>query len=159
MSQNLIEVAFTAEQLARIDAVLGELETLCAPLIALTPGQRRELNKMGDKSEAFCRQATATVLQYRELLPRNFDVDGMAADLTAIDVLRPRLLRLERLRQRALDTTTALGSDLMVNALEGYGMLKIVGRGEGLDAARKTLGARFSRGPRRKPSEAAAEPA
>ena len=39
----------------------------------------------------------------------------------------------------------ALGSDLMVNALEGYAFLKIAGKGEGLDALRKMMSARFDR--------------
>lgn len=58
--------------------------------------------------------------------------------------LRPRLVRLTRLFERANDTHMALGSDLMSNALEGYAFLKISGKGEGLGGLRKTLSARFN---------------
>ncbi|CAJ0693770.1 hypothetical protein R82526_04045 [Ralstonia mannitolilytica] len=42
----------------------------------------------------------------------------------------------------------------MSAALEGYTYLKVAGKGEGLEGARRTLSARFSRGPRTSKSEA-----
>ena len=39
----------------------------------------------------------------------------------------------------------ALGSDAMVTALEGYAMLKVLGKGSGLDALRRDMAGRFSR--------------
>lgn len=57
-------------------------------------------------------------------------------------------MRLGRLHQRSNDTEMAIGSDLMTNALEGYAVFKVAGKGQGLDNARKALSARFARGPR-----------
>ncbi len=62
--------------------------------------------------------------------------------------MRPRLVRMGKLSQRGDDTEMAVGSDLMTNALEGYAVLKVAGKGQGLDEARKALAARFARGPR-----------
>lgn len=56
MSQNLLSLQFTDQQLAAIDAALTSLESALSGLIALTPDQRRAMTKMGPKSEAFCRQ-------------------------------------------------------------------------------------------------------
>lgn len=56
-----------------------------------------------------------------------------------------------RLSERVQDSEMVLGSDLMTNALEGYAFLKIAGKGEGLDALRQMLSARFNRGPVRSP--------
>jgi len=42
----------------------------------------------------------------------------------------------------------AVGSDLMTNALEGYAVLKVTGKGQGVDDLRKMLATRFARGPR-----------
>jgi hypothetical protein len=42
----------------------------------------------------------------------------------------------------------AVSSDLMSNALEGYAVLKVTGKGQGLDELRKMLATRFARGPR-----------
>ena len=148
MSQNLINLDLAAGQLASLDETLMALEANLAGLIALTPEQRRDLTKMGDKSEAFCRQAVDVFRQHPDVLPRNFDLDGFTRDLAALDALRPRLLRIQRVLQRCQDTEMALGSDLMTNALEGYAVLKVAGKGEGLDAMRRMLSARFYRAAR-----------
>ncbi len=69
-------------------------------------------------------------------------------DLTALDALGPRMMRITKLQQRLVDTEMALGSDLMVAAYEGYAYLKVAGKGEGLDQLRKMMGERFNHGPR-----------
>src|SRR5688572_15523496 len=58
MTQNLITLDVTDADWTDIDAALLVLETkLGAKLLDLTVEQRSELTKMGDKSEAFARQA------------------------------------------------------------------------------------------------------
>jgi hypothetical protein len=74
--------------------------------------------------------------------------DAMA-DLTALEQLRPRMIRLSRLSERASDTDVALGSDVMTVALLGYSLLKLSGRAEGLGPLRQELGVRFSKASRR----------
>lgn len=145
MSQNLISMDLSAEQWAAVDAALATLETNLAGLIALPAGQRSRLIKMGDKSETFCRQAVAVMGENPAVLPRNLDLDEVRRDLATHDALRPRLMRLERLFEKANDTDTALGSDVMTAALEGYAFLKIAGKGEGLESLRRTLSERFNR--------------
>jgi len=54
----------------------------------------------------------------------------------------------------------AVGSDLMTNALEGYAVLKVTGKGQGVDDLRKMLATRFARGARSPSTPVApAEPA
>jgi len=54
----------------------------------------------------------------------------------------------------------AVGSDLMTNELEGYAVLKVTGKGQGVDDLRKMLAARFARSSRTSAVPAApAEPA
>jgi hypothetical protein len=60
--------------------------------------------------------------------------------------------RLRRLVSQLDDTLLALGSDVMVTTLEGYGQLKLSGAAHGLDDLRKEVGARWARG-RRKPDD------
>lgn len=100
---------------------------------------------MGDKSEAFCRHAVVAFSENPDVLPRNFDLDGFRSDLATLDALRPILGRVGRLYQHMVDTEMALGSDLMSNALEGYAVLKVAGKGQGLDHMREALAARFTR--------------
>ncbi|WP_254422870.1 hypothetical protein [Rhodanobacter sp. B05] len=103
---------------------------------------------MGDKSEAFCRKADAVFGENLGILPANFDLAAYRRDLATLDALRPRLARLSKLSQRGDDTQMAVGSDLMTNALEGYAVLKVTGKGQGVDDLRKMLATRFARGPR-----------
>ena len=155
MSQNRIALQFDVDRLNSLDAIITALEGQLTDLIGLSPDERRELTKMGDKSEAFCRQAVTVLSDNAQVLPRNFDVDAYRADLAALDALRPRLARVQRLYERMADSEMALGSDLMVASLEGCALLKVAGRGEGLDALRQSLGVRFDRKRRREPEPAA----
>ncbi|MFC3551123.1 hypothetical protein ACFOLC_08825 [Lysobacter cavernae] len=148
MSQNLLSLTLTGDQLMAIDQALAALETQLAGLISLDGDERRSLARMGDKSEAFCRQALNVLAQNPQVVPPSLDLAEAQADLAAIDVLRPRLQRLQRLTERANDTEIALGSDVMSCALEGYALLKVSGRNQGLEGLRKELSSRFAKAPR-----------
>ncbi len=76
MSQNLIAIALSNEDLAALDAALTTVEEKLAGLIELSVEQRRNLSKMGDKSEAFCRQALVLLAENRQLLPPGLDLRG-----------------------------------------------------------------------------------
>jgi hypothetical protein len=154
MTQNIVSLNLTDDQLQAVDAALTELETKLGGLIALSVPQKRSLRKMGEKSEAFCRQAMRLLAQNPELVPANVVAAGPVQDLATLDRLRPRLLRLTRLAERATDTDIALGSDVMVASLQVYGQLKLTGASEGLQSLRRDLGMRFAR--TSKPEEAKA---
>ena len=157
--QNIATLNLTDTQLTAIDAALTELETQFAGLIAIGPAQRMTLKKMGPKSEAFCRQTLHVLEQNPQIVPPNIGLPDAAADLKAIDQLRPRMVRLAKLSERSSDTNVALGSDVMAAALEGYNLLKRSGKSEGLDSLCKDLGARFAKSPRQAaPAQAPAEP-
>ncbi|MCY7354736.1 MAG: hypothetical protein LH470_06605 [Lysobacter sp.] len=47
--------------------------------------------------------------------------------------------------ERADDSEVALGSDVMSLALEGYALLKVAGKNQGLELLRKELGSRFTK--------------
>ncbi|GAB3514350.1 hypothetical protein [Pseudoxanthomonas daejeonensis] len=148
MTQNLIDLELSAQSLAAIDAALATLEIELTPLLGLDPESRRGLTKMGDKSEAFCRQAVVAFSQNADVLPRNFDLPAYQRDLATLDALRPRRQRLDRLQELLEDSEMAVGSDLMTASLEGYAVLKVAGKGTGLDGLRQMLSARFNRGRR-----------
>lgn len=157
MAQNLMSLALSADDLDAVDAALSALEARLTGLVALQPDERRGLTKMGDKSEAFCRQTLTVLEQNPQVIPPSFDLAEARADLAAVDVLRPRLARLQRLTERAGDSEMALGSDVMNAALEGYALLKVSGRNQGLEALRQALSARFGKtGRRAEPSPPAA---
>jgi hypothetical protein len=145
VSQNLISLTLSDEQLSAVDAALGTLEEAFTGLIALNVDERRSLNRMGAKSEQFCRQTLNILGLNPQIIPPSIRVADAQADLVALDRLRPRLQRMQRMIERAEDSEIALGSDVMSLALEGYALLKVAGKNQGLEALRKELSSRFSK--------------
>jgi hypothetical protein len=156
MTQNMISLNLTDADLTGIDEALAVLEQRLAPLVGLTPDERRGLVKMGEKSETFCRETLVVLAQNPRLLPPSFDLAEARNDLAQLDHLRPCAARLRRLLEKIDDSETALGSDVMTAALEGYALLKVSGKGAGLDALRQGMSARFARKSRIKAVAAAA---
>ncbi|OAI20544.1 MULTISPECIES: hypothetical protein [Methylomonas] len=150
MNQNLISINFTDSALAEIDAALSVLENHFAGFLSLSPDERRNLAKMGDKTEAFCRQTLIVSGQNRQALPPSLDMGEAVADLTALDQLRPRLHRLRELMTRGDDTDMALGSDIYSFCLDAYASLKIAGKGAALETLREAMSVRFNRGAKAK---------
>ena len=143
--QNLVSIQYTEEELAQMDAALNTLRVLFSRMIALQPDERRELTKLGPKSQAFCDQALAVLLANPQIVPPSLNLAEAQVDKRTLDQLRPRLLVLRQLLERADDTEMALGSDLMSVARDGYALLEVAGKDAALKAARKELSARYAR--------------
>ncbi|MGZ0077593.1 hypothetical protein [Methylomonas sp. TEB] len=155
MSQNLLSLTFTDAALAEIDAALNTLETHFAGFVSLSPDQRRNILKMGDKTEAFCRQTMLLAAQNAQAIPPNLNMPEAQADMTSLDQLRPRLHRLRDLQARGDDTDMALGSDIYSFCLDAYASLKIAGKGAALETLRQAMAVRFNRGAKNKVEPAA----
>ena len=143
MTQNLISLDLGVDDIAAIDKALEILEARLDRFVVLTPDQIRHLNKMGDKSEAFCRQAAVVLEENPQLIPPGFSVAELRQDITDLDLMRPRFLRLRELLEKVDSTEMALGSDIINAALEGYGYMKMGGKSAGLDGLREGMNARF----------------
>jgi hypothetical protein len=148
VSQNLVSITFSETQLAAVNKALTDLETELSALIALDVSRRRKLMRMGDKSETFCRQTINVLKQNPQVVPPSVNVAEANADLLALDQLRPFMQRLTRLAERSSDTEIALGSDAMTVALQGYALLKVAGKNQGLEGLRRDLGTRFAKATR-----------
>ena len=145
MPTDRISLTLPAAKLTAVDNALSALESALTDLVALEPAQRRRLPRMGGKSEAFCRQTLSVVAQNPQVVNPSLGLPAAQADLAALDQLRPRRQRLQKLQERMMDTETLLGSDVMSTALEAYGLLKISGKSQGLSALRAGLSSRFKR--------------
>jgi len=145
MSQNLVSLNITPGDLTAITATLDTLEQKLAGLAELSVDDRRSLSKMGDKSEAFCRQTLVVLAQNQQIIPPGLGLAEGEGDLRALDQLRPIFARLRALVAKADDTEMALGSDIMSVALEGYAIARALGKGAGLDALREATETRFGR--------------
>lgn len=147
MTQNLVSLDFSADDITAIDRALDTLEAKFARFVVLTPDEIRHLTKMGDKSEAFCRQAAVVLEDNPKLIPPGFSVAELRQDVTDLDLMRPRFLRLRELLAKADSTEMALGSDIINAALEGYGYMKMGGKSAGLDGLKASMSVRYARRP------------
>ena len=153
MRQNIASLVIDAETLKAIDGTLATLEKLLEDFIELSAEQRRELLKLGPKSEVFCRETISVMERSPGALPADFDMDAVREDREALDQVRPILSRLRMLVTLAEDTEMALGSDLYKAALEGYRFARAGGKGAMLDELKAQANPRFgNQGRRRKPS-------
>lgn len=153
MSQNLISLSLTGADYDEIDSAIAVLETKLTGLISLDTSERRSLSKMGEKSEAFCRGTLVVMKENPQLIPSSVGLADAINDMAQLDALRPRATRIRQLLGRIDDSEMALGSDMMTTSLEGYALLKVLGKGSGLDGLRSNMAARFSRkAPAAKPS-------
>lgn len=147
-----ISLSLPATKLTAVDNAIAALEAALTDLVALDPAQRKRMPKMGGKSEAFCRQALSVIAQNPQIANPSLALGSAQADLAALDLLRPRRQRLQRLMERMQDTETLLGADVMSTALEAYALLKVSGKSQGLAALRAGLGARFKGQGKRQPA-------
>ena len=154
-----ISLTLAPATLTAVDNALTALETALTQLVAMEPTERKRLPKMGGKSEAFCRQTLSVVALNPQVVNPSLGLAGAQADLAALDALRPRRQRMQKLVERMQDTETLLGSDVMGTALEAYGLLKVSGKSQGLSALRAGLSTRFKGGSAAKRLRAANDPA
>jgi hypothetical protein len=145
MSQNMISLTYTNEQLQGIDQMLENMEFVLSGFVALDGAERRGISRMGSKSEQFCRQTLSLLAENAQIVPASMPLAEALSDLATLDALRPRLVRLRALYEKGEDTETALGSDVMAFCLEGYALLKVAGKNQGLEDMRKGLSGRFAR--------------
>ena len=78
----------------------------------------------------------------------------MEDDLAAYATLQGRVLRIREVLAKMDDTQTAIGSDIMVAASEGYALMKLFGKAEGLSELQQAM--RVRRPGRRRKGDAAA---
>lgn len=145
MSQNIISLTTLLADLPEIDAALATLEAKFSDFASLDGEERQALNKMGNKSEVFCRQVITLLGQHPSVVPPSLDVAEAQRDLANLDGLRPRLMRLNKLLRLAEDTEMALGSDVMCASTDGYRFLNLAGQGQGLEELLKEVSVRWQK--------------
>jgi hypothetical protein len=144
-TQKLATLALSAEQYSAIDAHQSELETHFTGLVSLTAEQKKLARTMGLRSEAFCRRVLEVMQQNPHLLPPKVQLADALSDLAQFERLRPRVERMTKLQERAIDTLFGLGSNVFRVALECYNQLRRFGDNEGLKQACIELGGMFVR--------------
>lgn len=93
--------------------------------------------RLGSRQESFCRETLMRVLQNPQLDAS--DLSDASEVLRALDQLRPRLTRLQRLGERASHAHSALSEHVIMCGLLGYGLLEAAGRHQGLESLREAM--------------------
>jgi hypothetical protein len=109
-----IAVTISEADLADIQEALGTLEAKLMPhLKTLTPQERVELPKMGDKTVSFVTKALEYGQTHKDLVPAYLDLPALAVDVKAVQQLR-------NLSQMLTPINDALDDSLMLSGSEAY---------------------------------------
>lgn len=95
--------------------------------------------RLGGEAERFCREALMRLLANPQLDAEGMGLADSGEVLRALDQLRPRLVRLQRLGERASHAHSALSQSLLVASMLAYRMLESADRHEGLEQLHNRL--------------------
>jgi hypothetical protein len=139
--------------LTQVQTKIDEAKTLLASyLLALTPAERHELPKMGEKTIAFVEKAYDFARQNPALVPPYLDVDAFGVDFSDAHGLWTLLNTVEQLEEGIGDTEMIAGSEAYQSALVFYNSVKMAASQDipGAKAVYEELKTRFpQRGGRR----------
>jgi len=127
MSQeNLISTTIPAETLADILAKVNALNASLANylLFNLTPSDRLEISKMGDKTIAFVQKSLEYAQMNPTLVPVYLDVPEAKKDLALVQDLNTVLKQISTLQRAIEDTAMVAGSEAYNAALVFYNSVK-----------------------------------
>lgn len=133
-----------ADQKAVTDALDAARQKLPF-LIDLSPDERRNLPRMGNKTRAFVERALEVAKGNQDILPRGFSLEEFERDVTLLRAMYPIARTIGQLNEFVDDTMLALGSDAYTAALLVYQAGKMSGKGAAMDAELDALAARFAR--------------
>ena len=140
------------EESAQIEGAIQTLATVLEPkLLTLTPDERKELPKMGDKTVAFVEKAVEYGEEYPQYIPDFIDVPEAKADFDAVKDIRNYFNQILRLSTEMEDSMLIAGSEAYSSALSIYKVLKnAASMGQpGAEQAAEELAKRFPRGKRK----------
>jgi hypothetical protein len=147
MSQrNLIEVRIPEADLAEIWTAVATLKDKLLPrLQTLSPQERHEIPKMGDKTVAFVQKAHDYAKANPTLTPAYLDVAAMGVDLGATKQLHEILQPLTMVTEALSDSVTLSGSEAYQGALVFYTNIKAAAKSKvaGASVIYDDLSARF----------------
>jgi hypothetical protein len=112
--------------LTQVQTKINEAAALLAPyLLALTPAERHELPKMGEKTIGFVEKAYDFARQNPALVPPYLDVEAFGVDFSDAHGLWTLLNTVQQLEQSIDDTEMTAGSEAYQAALVFYKSVKM----------------------------------
>src|SRR5574344_1382851 len=154
--ENLISISFTEEELQQIDSHLTALEGLLkGKCITLTPEQRKEYGRLGDKTENWVKKVVDYTTSQPDLTPAFINKVELDIDYDARQDLMPRLNRLNAINDMVDDTALLIGFDLYQTSRSYYKNAKLLAdqNVSGAKSVFDNLSAQFPGRPTKKESE------
>ncbi len=126
MSQkNLVSFDISEADLAEIKSCVTTLQTKLLPLLkTLSPEERQEMPKMGDKTVSFVQKTLEYCNQNPDLVPPFISTDELAVDVAAVETIRSIYQPLLQITESLSDTMTLSGSEAYSTALMFYSAVK-----------------------------------
>jgi hypothetical protein len=152
MKDNKHAQAIPQEVLTQAQAKINEAAALLAPyFVALTPAERHELPKMGEKTISFVEKAYDFAKQNPNLVPLYLDMAAFGVDFGDAHGLWTLVNSVRQLEENAGDTEMTAGSEAYQAALMFYKSVKMAAAQDipGAKAVYEELRTRFPGGKRK----------
>ena len=152
-NENLISTSFTPEE---IKEAIGHVNAILAlfdgRLISLTPDERREYGRIGNKTENWARKVIEYIKNQPDFTPAFIDAAETQADYAAREALKPLINILTSLANQTDDTAMVLGADVYQAELGYYQNVKMLAKQNvnGAKAIYDDLAAQFPGNSRKK---------
>ena len=124
-SENNITIQISPEDLKKALEAVNTLDAIMKKyLIALSPDERRQKAKMGEKTVNFVEKVSEYALSNPELVPPYMKVEDLIIDFKAVSDLTSIFRPTEQLSNGLNDTMLLCGSEAYTNALIFYNYIK-----------------------------------
>ena len=124
-SENQINIQISPEDLKKALEAVNTLDAIMKKyLIALSPDERRQKAKMGEKTVNFVEKVSEYALSNPELVPPYMKVEDLIIDFKAVSDLTSIFRPTEQLSNGLNDTMLLCGSEAYTNALIFYNYIK-----------------------------------
>jgi len=145
MTQNFVTAELTDAVKDEIITKIAEITALLPFVINLSPEERKQIPKMGDKSIAFVEKSLELAAANTELVPPYLSIEELGKDFQLSKQLFPIQMALASLSEKVSDTQMAAGSDAYAASLIFYNTMKGAARAgvPGVDTAVSQLKERF----------------
>ncbi|HEY9620709.1 MAG TPA: hypothetical protein V6C78_10085 [Crinalium sp.] len=145
MTTPTIDATLTQQEIDEIVAALKTIRDRLPFLIGLSAQERRQIPKMGRKSQTFAVRALDMATQHNDVMPRHLNVEEARRDLALFESLNPILQAVSHLRELLEDTQILAGSEAYAAARLAYNSAKVSGKNLGLDDIIDDLSQQFRR--------------
>lgn len=124
-SENQISIQISPEDLKKALEAVNTLDAIMKKyLIALSPEERRQKAKMGEKTVNFVEKVSEYTISNPELVPPHMKVEDLIIDFKAVSDLTSIFRPTEQLSNGLNDTMLLCGSEAYTNALIFYNYVK-----------------------------------